>query len=158
MTIVSFDSAADGAFQGYASLFGVEDLTRDVVMRGAFRASLAKRGPRGIRMLFQHDPKEPIGIWEELREDSSGLYARGRLTLEVSRAREVLALMRMGALDGLSIGFKAGKARRDPRGGQRRLEVIDLWEISIVTFPMLPGARVSAVKRSQAAHHHFRAR
>jgi len=138
--------AADGAFEGYASLFDREDLGRDIVARGAFRDSLEMRGAQGVRMLFQHNPNEPIGLWDEIREDQKGLYARGRLMPEVARAREVLALMRAGALDGLSIGFKTVRSRRDPRSGIRRLEKVDLWEISVVTFPMLPGARVSARK------------
>lgn len=136
----------DGIFEGYASLFGAEDQGRDVVMPGAFRASLARRGANNIRMLFQHDPAQPIGAWEIIREDARGLYVRGHLIEDVARAREILALMREGALDGLSIGFRTRKAVRDARTGQRRLYEIDLWEISIVTFPILPGARVSAVK------------
>ena len=139
----------DGAFEGYASLFGREDLGRDVVMRGAFAGSLEKRGAQGIKMLFQHDPNQVIGVWDEIREDGRGLYVRGRLTLDVARAREVLALMREGALDGLSIGFRAVKARRDKRSGVRKLMQIDLWEISIVTFPMLPDARVSGLKTTR---------
>jgi len=136
----------DGAFEGYASLFEREDLGRDIIVRGAFAESLAKRGSRGVRMLFQHDPAQPIGVWDEIVEDRKGLLARGRLTPDVSRAREVLALMRAGAIDGLSIGFKAEKARRDARTGIRRLEKVDLWEISVVTFPMLPDARIASVK------------
>lgn len=136
----------DGVFEGYASLFGTEDQGRDVVMPGAFRASLTRRGAAGIRMLFQHDPAEPIGAWETIRENARGLYVRGRLICDVARAREILTLIREGGLDGLSIGFRTRKAVRDARTGQRRLYEIDLWEISIVTFPMLPGARVSAVK------------
>ncbi len=136
-----------GGFEGYASLFGREDRGRDIIMPGAFRASLARRGADGIRMLFQHDPGQPIGVWETVREDSVGLYVRGRLIEEAARAREILALLRGGAVDGLSIGFNTRKAVRDPRTGQRRLYEIDLWEISIVTFPMLPGARIGAVKR-----------
>jgi hypothetical protein len=136
----------NGVFEGYASLFNREDLARDVVAPGAFRDSIARRGAHGVKMLYQHDPAEPIGVWDTMREDAKGLFVRGRLMTEVARAREVLALMRAGALDGLSIGFKAISARRDARAGLRRLLKVDLWEISIVTFPMLPGARVSAVK------------
>ena len=142
---------AKGAFEGYASLFGVEDQSRDVVMPGAFRASLDRRGTHDIRMLFQHDPAQPIGLWDDIREDARGLHVRGRLIEEVARAAELLALMRAGALDGLSIGFRARRATRDARTGQRRLHEIDLWEISIVTFPMLPGARVNGVKTGAAA-------
>ncbi len=137
----------DGTFEGYASLFDREDLGHDVIQPGAFRDSLAARGAAQIKMLFQHNPSEMIGVWEEIREDARGLYVRGRLMPAVARAREVLALMRAGALDGLSIGFKAVKARRDARSGVRRLEKVDLWEISVVTFPMLPGARVASVKQ-----------
>ncbi|MGE0855874.1 MAG: HK97 family phage prohead protease, partial [Hyphomicrobiaceae bacterium] len=108
---------ADGGFEGYASLFEREDLGRDVVVRGAFSECLKRRGAAGVRMLFQHDPAQPIGVWDEIGEDSKGLRARGRLTPGVARAAEVLSLMKAGALDGLSIGFKALKARRDQRSG-----------------------------------------
>ena len=139
--------AGNGEFEGYASLFNREDLGHDVISPGAFRDSLASRAPGAVKMLFQHDPAQPIGVWDDLHEDSKGLYARGHLMTDVAKAREVLSLMRVGALDGLSIGFKAGKGRRDPRTGVRRIDKIDLWEISIVTFPMQPDARVSQVKR-----------
>ena len=137
----------EGVFEGYASLFNREDLGRDVIVPGAFAESLKSRGAPRIKMLFQHDPAEPIGVWDEIREDTNGLYVRGRLMTAVARAREILALMRAGAIDGLSIGFKAVRGKRDARSGIRRLEKVDLWEISIVTFPMLPGARVAAVKQ-----------
>ena len=137
---------ADGGFCGYASLFGKVDLGKDMVERGAFANSLRQRGASGIRMLFQHDPNEPIGAWTEIREDARGLFVRGRLAKDVRRAREVLSLMRAGALDGLSIGFRPVRTRRDPANGVRRILEADLWEISVVTFPMLPGARVDTVK------------
>jgi HK97 family phage prohead protease len=145
----SIDDA--GAFEGYASLFHREDLGRDVVLPGAFRASLRARGTSGIKMLFQHDPAEPIGVWDEIREDGKGLYVRGRLATGVRKARDVLQLMRQGALDGLSIGFKAIRGQRDPKNGVRRLIEVDLWEISIVTFPMLADARVEAASRAPPA-------
>jgi HK97 family phage prohead protease len=140
--------AADGTVEGYASLFGEIDQARDMVMPGAFAASLQKRSVRRVPMLFQHDPSEPIGVWLELHEDIRGLYARGRLIPEVVRARELLALLKAGAADGLSIGFRTVKGRIDPKTRIRKLETIDLWEISIVTFPLLPGARVRAVKEA----------
>ncbi|HEX7072578.1 MAG TPA: HK97 family phage prohead protease [Hyphomicrobiaceae bacterium] len=140
------DVTLDGTFEGYASLFHREDLGRDVVMPGAFRESIARRGAAGIRMLFQHDANQPIGTWKKIYEDARGLFVRGQLATEVGKAREVLSLMRAGAIDGLSIGFRTVKGTRDSRTGVRRLEKIDLWEISIVTFPMLPEARVSTVK------------
>lgn len=136
----------DGTFAGYASLFGRTDLGRDMVMRGAFAASLRKRGPAGIKMLYQHDALQPIGVWDEIREDDRGLFVKGRLTTGVARAREVLSLMRAGALDGLSIGYRTVRGRTDGKSGVRQLLEVDLWEISVVTFPMLPEARVEAVK------------
>ena len=129
---------ADGTFSGYASLFNVEDMGRDIVLPGAFRDSLAARGPTGIKMLFQHRPDEPIGVWEQLKEDARGLYAKGRLMLDVARARETLSLMRAGALDGLSIGFRAVVGHRDNKSGVRRLGKVDLWEISIAHLPAAP--------------------
>ena len=137
---------ADGSFHGYASLFGETDLNRDLVLPGAFLKSIGKRGAAGIRMLFQHDPAAPIGVWREIREDSRGLFVSGRLMTEVAKAREVLALMRAGAIDGLSIGFRTVRGRTDAKSGVRSLLEIDLWEVSVVTFPMLPAARVSMVK------------
>ena len=139
------DVEPDGSFSGYASLFGRVDLGRDVVERGACSRSLAERGAAGVRMLFQHDPNQPIGAWTEIREDGRGLFVRGRLTPGVAKSREVLELMRGGALDGLSIGFRTVRARNEPSGVRRILEA-DLWEISVVTFPMLPGARVESIK------------
>jgi HK97 family phage prohead protease len=136
----------DGTLEGYASLFGEIDQARDMVMPGAFTQTLKQRGLRRIPMLFQHDPGEPVGIWLELREDWRGLWARGRLIPDVARGRELLALLRNGAIDGLSIGYRTVRGRIDPRTRVRRLYQVDLWEISIVTFPLLTGARVHAVK------------
>ena len=99
-------------------------------------------------MLWQHDAKTPLGSWLDIAEDERGLRVRGQLNLSVAKAREVLALMRDGAVDGLSIGFHARKSYKDPRTGVRNLSVIDLTEISVVTFPMLPQARVAHVKTS----------
>jgi len=140
------DVEADGSFSGYASLFGETDLNRDLVMPGAFQKSIGKRGVGGIRMLFQHDPAAPIGVWLEVREDRRGLFVRGKLMTEVAKGREVLALMRAGAIDGLSIGFRTVRGRTDAKSGVRHLMEVDLWEVSVVTCPMLPAARVSAVK------------
>src|SRR5262245_45159125 len=80
---------ADGTFEGYASLFNREDLGGDIILPGAFRDSLARRGPAGIKLLFQHDANQPIGVWLRIEEDSRGLQVRGRLMREVEKAREV---------------------------------------------------------------------
>jgi uncharacterized protein len=140
-----------GAFSGYASLFGEVDLGKDRVERGAFLKSLARKGAAGIRMLFQHDPAEPIGAWRVIREDGRGLYVEGVLSDGVKRAREVHELMKARAIDGLSIGFQTMRAKSDPKSGVRQILEADLWEISVVTFPMLPGARISDVKSGAGA-------
>ncbi|MFV0296911.1 MAG: HK97 family phage prohead protease [Hyphomicrobiaceae bacterium] len=151
-TALDLKSISDnGTFEGYASLFDREDLGRDIIRPGAFRETLAARGAGGIRMLFQHRPDEPIGVWTQLTEDHQGLLARGRLASDVARAREVLSLMRSGAIDGLSIGFRAVRAHRDRTTRRRYIEKVDLWEISIVTFPMLPDARIRSVKQQPFA-------
>lgn len=137
---------SDGTIEGYASLFGEIDQARDMVMPGAFARTLAARGVRRIPMLFQHDPAEPVGVWLELREDFRGLFARGKLIPDVARAGELLALLRAGTADGLSIGFKTVKGRTDPKTRVRKLYDVELWEISLVTFPLLSSARVHAVK------------
>ena len=127
-------------FKGYASLFDKEDAAGDVVAPGAFKKSLSRRSASQVKLLYQHDPSEPIGVWEDIREDAKGLFVSGRLIEGVPKANSVLALMTAGALDGLSIGFRTVTAERDAKG-RRRLTDIDLWEISIVTFPMLAEAR-----------------
>jgi uncharacterized protein len=116
-----------------------------MIMPGAFKDTLRLRGVRRIPMLFQHDPAEPVGIWLELVEDDCGLFARGKLIPEVVRARELHALVKAGAVDGLSIGFRTASARVDPKTRIRKVRAVDLWEISIVTFPLLKGARVRTV-------------
>ncbi|MCS6622782.1 HK97 family phage prohead protease [Roseibacterium beibuensis] len=125
--------------EGYASLWGVADLNGDVVARGAFRESLVAGGAQGVRMLHQHESRSPVGVWDEMREDDRGLWVRGRIMDWSAEARFAQALARAGALDGLSIGFRSQRARRE--GRLRVLVEVELWEVSLVTFPMLPGAR-----------------
>lgn len=131
--------------EGYASLFWTRDLNDDVAAAGAFAESIAKRGPGGVKMLCQHEGERPIGVWDEVAEDATGLYVRGRILEATPEARMCAALVRAGAMDGLSIGFRALKARPDESGRLRVLTGIDLWEVSIVTFPMLPGARLKTL-------------
>ena len=140
----------EGAFEGYASVFNIADLGGDVIMPGAFAQSLRKSGAGGVKLLWQHDGKQPIGAWVSLTEDARGLKARGRLNLAVARACEAHALMKQGALDGLSIGFRPVRVTRDRSSGLRRIHALELVEISLVTFPMLPQARVQNVKRASA--------
>ena len=138
-----------GEFEGYASLFGVADGSGDIVQHGAFAKSLRRRPPDKVRMLYQHSALEPLGVWEEIKEDRRGLYVRGRLVLDVTRAYEVRALFAEGALNGLSIGFRTVLAHKS--GTYRLLNEIELWEISVVTFPLLAGSAVTAVGRDDLA-------
>jgi HK97 family phage prohead protease len=130
---------------GYASLFGDVDQGGDVVEAGAYAASLkaVNAAGRSIKMLWQHDPAQPIGIWDEVREDARGLWVKGRLLDSVTKGREAAALIAAGAIDGLSIGYRTVKATKNTKG-QRLLSELELWEVSLVTFPMLPSARVGA--------------
>ena len=144
------DSPQDGASKGatiagYASVFGQVDRGGDIVQPGAYAASLARlaREGRSVKMLWQHDPGQPIGVWDHVREDATGLFVRGRLLGDVARAREARALIAAGAIDGLSIGYRTKRAERDGRG-RRLLHELELWEVSLVTFPMLSEARVGA--------------
>lgn len=136
----------EGEFTGYAAVFNNEDLGRDVIVPNAFTKSLQRRPAGKVKMLRQHDPEEPIGVWLDLIEDKKGLRAKGKLILDTVKGRETYALMRAGALDGLSIGFRTVKDRFDRAKGIRYLEEVDVPEISVVTFPLNPRATVSTVK------------
>jgi HK97 family phage prohead protease len=139
---------AEGRFAGYASVFNKLDSGGDIVLPGAFAKSLAKRRGR-IRLLFQHDPKEPVGTWESMAEDSHGLFVTGRLVPGVPRSDALRRLIENRALDGLSIGFRTVRASR--RDGNRLLHEIDLYEVSIVTFPMMEEARIASPLSAGAA-------
>ena len=137
---------SDGSLvSGYASLFGKRDQGGDVVQKGAYAVSLSAlaRAGRQVKMLWQHDPTQPIGVWDEVREDAVGLFVKGRILTEVEKGREAAALLSAGAIDGLSIGYRTVKSERDGKG-QRLLSELELWEVSLVTFPMLSEARVAA--------------
>jgi len=136
----------DGSvISGYASIFGRKDHGGDIVGKGAYSTSLGKMQAAGgkVKMLWQHDPTQPIGVWDEVREDSTGLWVKGRILTDVARGREAAALVEAGAIDGLSIGYRTVRSKKDDKGG-RLLSELELWEVSLVTFPMLPDARVAA--------------
>lgn len=143
---------SDGAtISGYASYFGKPDQGGDVVMAGAYIASLAAlaSAQRSVKMLWQHDPAQPIGVWDDVREDETGLYVQGRILTDVVKGREAMALIEAGAIDGLSIGYRTVKAAKNDKG-QRLLSELELWEVSLVTFPMLQDARVGAKAETPA--------
>lgn len=136
---------------GYASVFGRRDKGNDIVVKGAYAASLKALAARSekVRMLWQHDPAQPIGIWDEVLEDDHGLFVTGRILPDVARGREALALLKAGAVDGLSIGYRTLRAEKTPQGTRKLLE-LDLWEVSLVTFPMQAEARISQKSASDA--------
>lgn len=138
----------DGSVEGYGSVFGVRDSYDDVIAAGAFQASLAAHKKAGTMpaMLWQHDSDKPIGVWTEMVEDSKGLRIKGQLALETTLGKEAHALLKMGALNGLSIGFVSKQWAYDRDTDIRTLTEIDLWEVSLVTFPANGSARVTNVK------------
>lgn len=145
---VKFSRPDEGVIEGYASYFGGEpDSVGDVVASGAFARSLTEHKAAGTAplMLWQHDPTEPIGVWTDIREDQNGLAVKGQLVLEAEKGREAHALLKAGALNGLSIGFRARDAECR-NGGGRLLQDLQLIEISLVSIPAAPRARVTSVK------------
>lgn len=138
----------DGLFVGYGSVFNVRDRGGDIVLPGAFTKSLKTYPPGKVKMLWQHDTTEPVGVWTSLVEDARGLKAEGRLILDTEKGREAYALLKAGAVDGLSIGFRTLKDSFDRKSGARLLHEVELREISIVTFAMNEDAKITKVKSS----------
>ncbi|MBP2315987.1 HK97 family phage prohead protease [Azospirillum soli] len=141
------EGEAPGTFTGYGAVFGVVDSYRTVFMPGAFAASLKEHAKAGTRplMLWQHDPDEPIGVWLEVREDAKGLFVRGQLVLEAPGGAKAHALMKAGALDGLSVGFRTLTART-LADGTRAITAAELIEISPVVRPSNVKARITGVR------------
>ena len=139
---------ADGTVEGYGSVFGVRDNYDDVIAKGAFVQSLKDHKAAGTMpaMLWQHDADKPIGVWTEMVEDEKGLRIKGQLAMETVKGKEAHALLKMGALNGLSIGFMSKEWAYDRETEVRTLTAIDLWEVSLVTFPANEKARVTNVK------------
>jgi len=137
-----------GAIEGYASVFGVRDSYNEVVMPGAFADSLAKHTREGTYplMLWQHNPDEPIGVWNEMSDDGKGLFAKGQLLQGVRRADEALIMLKAGAVQGMSIGYREVDVEPSTNGEARKLLKLDLLEASIVSFPANRRARVDSVK------------
>lgn len=143
----------EGRIEGYASRFGEVDSYNEMVAKGAFSESIGRKMPK---MLWQHSPTWPIGVWEQASEDDTGLYVRGRILDTVEKGREARALIEAGAMDGMSIGFMTLKDSRQS-DGVRVLEQVDLWEVSMVTFPALASARVDAIKAAEMSRREMEA-
>lgn len=147
---LSVKAAEDGTIEGYASVFGIKDNWDDIIVPGAFLATLNAHKAAGTMpaLLWQHEDDKPIGIWQEMVEDTRGLRVKGQLALETSRGKEAHALLKMGAINGLSIGFISKAWSYDVETDVRTLTEVDLWEVSLVTFPANEKARVTNVKSS----------
>lgn len=143
----------DGTVEGYGSVFGVRDNYDDVIAPGAYLASLAAHKTAGTMpaMLWQHDATAPIGVWLEMVEDAKGLRIKGKLALDTVKGAEAYALLKMGALNGLSIGFVSKQWTYDRETDVRTLTEVDLWEVSLVTFPANEKARITGVKAADVA-------
>jgi HK97 family phage prohead protease len=139
---------ADGTIEGYGSVFGVKDSYADVIQKGAFDKSIkAHREAKSMpALLWQHDASQPIGIWTEMSEDANGLKLKGKLAMDTVKGKEAHALLKMGALNGLSIGFMTKQAQYDEKTEVRTLTEVEIWETSIVTFPANTKARITHVK------------
>ena len=140
---------AQGVFTGYGSIFGNEDQGSDIMQKGAFTKSLENRPPSKVKLLYQHKTDEPIGVFEDMYEDQKGLFVKGKLAMGTQKGREAYELLKMGALDGMSIGFRADPEKQgynENKRGVRTLKEVDLMEISLVTFPMNERALIETVK------------
>jgi HK97 family phage prohead protease len=146
MKIKSFDNNEPGVFDGYASVFDEIDHQNEIVLPGAFTKSLERwnQASSWPKMLWQHDPTSPIGIWENMAEDQYGLFVKGRLLLDIQKGRDAYSLLKSGIVDGLSIGFFPKQSHKE--GNVNVLEQIDLLEVSLVTFVANPLAKVTSCK------------
>ncbi|WP_026987654.1 HK97 family phage prohead protease [Fodinicurvata fenggangensis] len=138
-----------GAFSGYASVWNEPDSFGDVIQRGAFQKTLTEHRSQGGRpaMFWNHDPSSPIGVWDSLEEDTRGLKVSGRLVTDTTKGREAHSLLKAGAINGLSIGFRSRQSKRGANGG-RVLTDLELVEISLVTLPAASKARVTSVRNA----------
>lgn len=141
----------EGEFEGYGAIFNIVDQGGDVILPGAFTNSLESIPPQRVKMLWQHNPSEIIGKYTEIREDGRGLYCKGKIFTDLKRGAECHKLMREGAIEGLSIGYRAkefslSNSRDDE--WRRKLSEVELREVSVVTFPMNEMAGIVAVKKS----------
>jgi len=150
------EADAEGRFTGYGSVFNNMDQGRDVIDGKAFDSTLERIKSSGKmpKMLWQHDPSQPIGVWDKIEKDERGLKVSGRVLSSLQKGAEVLTMLKESVLDGLSIGYqtKDFEIKKDDGGGRfRLLKDLDLWEVSVVTFPMNTEATVTDVKNLQSA-------
>lgn len=140
------DVGEDGTFEGYGSIFGNLDSYGEIVEPGAFMKSLARHAKEKSSplMLWQHNPDDPIGVWDDVTEDRKGLLCKGRFLLDVQSGREAYVRAKAGAVRGLSIGYREIKV--EPDGNNRKLLELDLMEVSVVSFAANRRAGITAIK------------
>jgi hypothetical protein len=141
------DVGEDGSFTGLASTFGGKpDSYGDTIANGAFVDTIAKGGygGNGIKMLWQHDRTKPIGVWTEMVETKKGLQVKGQIAINTSLGRDAYELLKIGAINAMSIGFDSVEAESTKTG--RLFKKVELYEVSLVTFPANTGARITGVK------------
>lgn len=145
---------SNGTISGYGAVFGNVDSGGDIIMPDAFNGCISRSREKGYKpkMLWQHDPGQPIGVWDTMKADDRGLFMQGRVVADVTKGREAIALMKAKAIDGLSIGYKTTdyEYEKNDMGMVRKIKEADVWETSIVTFPMNTEARVTDVKQLQS--------
>lgn len=142
------DEKKEGGFSGYGSVFGNIDSASEIVAPGAFSQSIQEYANSNINLpvLWQHQYDAPIGIYKRFVEDNIGLHVEGEINLEVQQGREAYALLKQGAISGLSIGYAVDDYEQDAQSSIRTLKKLSLYEVSLVTFPANERARVTAVK------------
>tara|TARA_R110000868_G_scaffold332147_2_gene593192 strand:- start:1709 stop:2383 length:675 start_codon:yes stop_codon:yes gene_type:complete len=142
----------EGVFEGYGSTFGNVDSYDDIVAPGAFKATLRefKKANKMPAMLWQHKSDEPIGVWTSMKEDDSGLYVAGQLAVKTPQGATAYELMKLGAVGGMSIGYKTKQSIWDDKKKIRTLTELELMEVSVVTFPANTSAMIASVKGQEA--------
>lgn len=141
----------DGIFSGYASVFDVVDNHNDIILKGAFKNTIQNSRIEGtnIKLLWQHNTQEPVGVFSRITEDEVGLFVEGRLLLDLVKGKEIYSLIKAGAIDGLSIGYNPINFTYDQETAVRYISEIDLKEISLVTFPANEHAKIISVKNEE---------
>ena len=142
------DAKANGCFAGIASTSTV-DLGQDVVAESAFADSISRRGlagPQAVKMLWQHDANKPAGRWTVMQQRDDGLHVEGQINLKTVIGQQAYEHVKAGEVGSLSVGFKTKRREYNEETGVRTILEADLWEVSLVTFPMNPQAVITAVK------------